>query len=163
MPIFKPFATGKPGLIYDMLCKSYQELETVESQLVADWKKSWKRYDDEIFKFPDTVGASGFLTIVENQIVGFASFDPRQLPHLGTIGHNCILPEFRNRGYGKTQLLEMVRLFREKDCQNIEASTGDHTFFRPALRMYKSCGFFERRREADATMPFDRIILLFEL
>ena len=42
---------------------------------------------------------------VGGRIAGFGSWDPRQAPDYGIIGHNCVLPEFRGEGLGKQQIL----------------------------------------------------------
>jgi GNAT superfamily N-acetyltransferase len=144
-----------------MLCRCYFQLEKEEPELVALWKQMWKHYDDEIFQSPETVGKAGFLTRVDDQCVGFASYDPRQLPAVGIVGHNCVLPEFRGRGYGRAQIHEIIRIFKEKGCRSIEVTTADHPFFKPAYELYRSCGFREHSRALNDTIPFELIVLKF--
>ena len=97
------------------------------------------------------MGACLFLTRLDGVLVGFASWDPRQRPRLGIVGHNCILPEFRGRGYGRTQIEEVLRRFKGMGIQTACVTTCDHPFFAPAHRMYQACGFHEVRR-----IPWDR-------
>jgi len=100
---------------------------------------------------PTPWGACVFLTGLDGLIVGFASWDPRQRPRYGIVGHNCILPEFQGRGFGREQIQEVLRRFRGLGIQTARATTCDHPFFAPAHRMYQACGFREVRR-----MPWDR-------
>ena len=160
MHIFKPFSYGKPGLIYGLLCKCYETFFEDDPSLEEEWKIMWKEYDSSIFEKPETIGVSGFLTVFKNHTIGFASYDPRKLPDKGIIGHNCILPKFRGNGFGKAQIREIIRIFRERNCNAIEAITGEHLFFKPALKMYKSCGFAEEKRWIDKSSPDFRLIKL---
>ncbi|MCP4647860.1 MAG: GNAT family N-acetyltransferase, partial [bacterium] len=113
------------------------------------WNKQirkWKDYDEAIHLYPETVGACVFLSWLEGIVVGFASWDPRGKPDLGIIGHNCILPEYRDRGLGKAQIEEVLHRFRKIGIAVAEVSTLDHDFFFPAQKMYLSVGFIASGR-----------------
>lgn len=139
------------GTIAALLCRCYADL------LVSDplhWKPeqgTWEQYDHAVYSHPETVGACIFLSRINGMIVGFGSWDSRQKPRYGIVGHNGILPEFRGKGYGKRQLREILRRFRKMGIQTAGVTTLDHPFFIPAQRMYTACGFVEMRR-----MPWDR-------
>ena len=147
---FVPLTNQDPGTIASLLRASYADLLERDSRWESE-QESWEEYDREVFAHPDTVGACLFLTQVGGQIVGFGSWDPRQRPRYGIVGHNCILPEFRGQGFGKQQIWEILRRFRALGIQTAHASTCDHPFFLPAQRMYIACGFREVRRT-----PWDR-------
>lgn len=141
----------KPGIIADLLKCSYAD---IVSSVPEDWgqeKANWEEFDREVFLFPDSVGACAFLTWWDGRLVGFGSCDPRQRPHFGIVGHNCILPEFRGKGFGKQQIHEILRRFAAMGILLAKVSTNAHPFFIPAQRMYLSCGFTEVRR-----VPWDR-------
>jgi len=70
----------------------------------------WEQSDREVFEHPETVGSCVFLSWVDDQLVGLGSYNPSQKPEFGAVGHYCILPEFRGRGLGKPQILEVLRL-----------------------------------------------------
>ncbi len=129
-----------------MLKQSYAELLKSDPALWEPEQRNWEQYDDAVFGQPQTCGACIFLTRLDGRVVGFGSWDPRQRPRFGIVGHNCILPEFRGRGLGKQQINEILRRFREKTIETAKVSTGDHPFFVPAQRMYTACGFREVRR-----------------
>ncbi len=148
---FAAIGNETPGLIVSLLKRSYAELVASEPFIWRGEKTRWEQYDREVFQQPATVGASLFLTRVDGSIVGFASWDPRHRPRLGIVGHNCILPEFRGRGYGRPQIQEVLRRFRGMGIQTARVTTCDHPFFVPAQRMYEACGFHEVRR-----IPRDR-------
>jgi ribosomal protein S18 acetylase RimI-like enzyme len=91
------------------------------------------------------------LSFCGTDIVGFFSFDPRPQPAYGVIGHNCILPEYRNRGLGKQQIVEVLQKLRQIGLTRTLVSASSHSFFVPAQRMYIACGFVEMKR-----IPWER-------
>jgi GNAT superfamily N-acetyltransferase len=133
----------EPGIIADLLKKTYRELVLSNPELWRQEETKWNEFDKEIFEHPDSSGNCVFLSLLEKRIVGFGSYDPRGRPDFGIIGHNCILAEFRGKGYGKQQLLEILRRFQSMGIKRAKASTGSHAFFIPARRLYLSCGFIE--------------------
>lgn len=98
------------------------------------------------------------MTCIDGRIAGFASWDPRQTPEYGIVGHNCILPEFRGKGLGKAQVLEILRRFQGFGIRKAKATTCDHPFFVPAQRTYVACGFRELRRVPWPRDPGYRVI-----
>jgi len=138
--IFNEIVKFEPGIISDLLFKSYAEI------LDEDLQEQFLQFDREVFEKPETIGACTFITTLGREIIGMASYDPRQAPELGIIGHNCILPENQGYGYGKLQILETIRRLKFRHVDRIVAMTSEHPFFRPACRMYLSCGFYEVKR-----------------
>jgi GNAT superfamily N-acetyltransferase len=141
----------EPGIIAWLLNQSYAELIRAQPELWESERKNWEETDKSVFENPDTIGACSFLTWYGTNIVGFFSFDPRPQPAYAVIGHNCILPEFRNQGFGKRQIAEILHQLRQRRIRQARVSTNDHPFFVPAQRMYISCGFVELER-----IPWDR-------
>lgn len=140
----------RPGVIAALLRASYAELVAADPR----WNQeaaNWDEYDREVFGHPGTVGACLFVSRVEGVLAGFGSWDPRQRPACGIVGHNCVLPPLRGRGIGRLQIEEILRRFRVLGIGSARVSTLDHPFFAPAQRMYASCGFRELRR-----IPWDR-------
>lgn len=134
----------KPGRIADLLKRSYAELVSSDSKHWGREEAKWEEFDNEVFcRYPETIGACVFLTWWDDQLVGFGSYDPRQKPAAGIVGHNCILPEFRGRGLGKSQIHEILRRFQIIGITTARVTTNDHPFFLPAQRMYRACGFRE--------------------
>ena len=95
----------------------------------------------------DTVGEAGFFTALGGQVIGFAPWNPRGWPSLGIIGHNCIVPLYQGRGYGRRQIEEVMSLFSQKGFRRVQMRTDEHPFFEPARRMYQRCGFALVARE----------------
>ena len=135
--IFNEVAKYEPGIIRDLLFASYARI------LDDGLQEQFLQFDRDVFENLGTVGACTFITTLGRQIIGMASYDPRQAPELGIIGHNCILPEQQGRGYGKQQILEIIRRLKLRYIKRATATTSEHPFFKPACRMYLSCGFDE--------------------
>ena len=131
------------SLIVSMLKRSYAELVELDPQHWGPEVPKWEEFDREVFEHPETVGACVFLSWSAGELVGFASYDPRQRPERGIVGHNCILPDFRGQGFGRQQIREILRRFRAVGIRLAQASTGENPFFMPAQRMYTACGFRE--------------------
>jgi GNAT superfamily N-acetyltransferase len=141
--IFNKTVKYKPGTIFRLLCESYAEI------LDRDLKGQFRQFDREVFEHPDTISTCTFITTFNSEIIGMASFDPRQAPELGIIGHNCILPEHRKKGYGTQQILEVIKRLRSRNVLRVVVTTSEHPFFESACKMYLSCGFIEFERKRD--------------
>ena len=142
---YTPFTGHEPGTVLSMLEAGYEAYFEIEPYCREAWISDWRGYDRAVFAHPESVGASGFVSVLGSQAVGFASWDPRGFP-LGVIGHNSVLPEFRGRGFGKLQVMRVVEILLERCFREIRVTTGDNDFFLPARRMYASCGFAETGR-----------------
>lgn len=143
---FTSTSDQKPGIIADLLKRSYADLVSSDPEHWQQEEAKWEEFDREVFQYPDSVGVCVFLTWIDNHIVGFGSFDPRQMPGYGIVGHNCVLPQFQGRGIGKRQVFEILIRLRSMGIKTAKASTNSHPFFVPAQRMYMACGFIERGR-----------------
>ena len=156
---FEPVEHYGPGDVERLLGESYEAL-TTEFKDVDPSHFDWGKFDRDVFEQPDTVGACTFITCVDGKPIGLGSFDPRprnpgQRPELGVVGHNCILPSYRGRGYGKLQMLEIVGRLGELGVRTATATTGEHPFFVAAQKMYLACGFHVvQRSEANQDRPF---------
>jgi GNAT superfamily N-acetyltransferase len=139
--IFNKIDKYEPGTICMLLSRSYEEI--LDKQL----KRQFQQFDKNVFDNPDTIGACTFITSLDADIAGMASYDPRQAPKQATIGHNCILPQFRQNGYGRQQILEIIRRLKLKNVSRILVSTSEQPFFEPAQKVYLSCGFVELERK----------------
>ncbi|WP_216626421.1 GNAT family N-acetyltransferase [Paenibacillus phytohabitans] len=76
---------------------------------------------------------------MHDEAVGFVSWDPRNLPEVAEIGHNCIASAHKGKGYSKMQLQEAVNRILQNDVRKIIVTTNDDLV--PARRMYESIGF----------------------
>lgn len=144
-------STQRPGTIANLLKQSYADLVSSEPMIWKQEEENWEQFDRDVFECPNAIGACVFLSWLGEQLVGLGSYDPRQGPEIGIVGHNCILPPFRRKGFGKQQINEILKLFKQLGIQKAKASTLEHPFFIPAQRMYISCGFEKTRR-----IPWDR-------
>lgn len=136
---FTPPQTQPPGTLAEILKICNSQLVSSNPLIWIPEVTDWERFDFDVYRNPDTVGDCTFLTWWEKQLIGFASFDPRPRPEYGLIGHNCVLPEFQNRGAGKAQICEVLRRFNLRGIQSARVSTLDHPFFQPAVRVYTAC------------------------
>jgi len=151
---FTQFNHHQPGLLFEMLMDSYASYP----EIVKIEHESWKEFDASVFASMDTIGKCGFVSCLEEKAIGFASWDPRNHPDLVIIGHNCVLPEYRNRGFGCLQVLEMLKRFKKMGFKRAKVSTGSVSFFLPAQKMYSSSGFYEAGREPHKHIPNFEVI-----
>ncbi len=144
---FTPFAYYEPGLIWRILAVSYASLlQELPKDRVTELLADWQGYDTAVFEEPDTIGGSGFVTSLKGHVIGFASWNPTRWPSLGILGHNCVLPEYRRKGYGQLQIGEILRRFTRAGYARARVQTDEHPFFAAARTMYESCGFAEVAR-----------------
>jgi GNAT superfamily N-acetyltransferase len=107
----------------------------------------WLEYDDRVFDHLNDTNESIFLTELESEIVGFASFTTTDSE--ATIGRNSVLPEHGRKGIGTQQVQEVIRRCGDLSVKTISVVTGTHRFFDPAQRMYLKSGFSEVSRDDD--------------
>ena len=144
---FEPITKYEYGTIFLLLSQSFTKLWNDELE------EKIKQFDKEIFKNLDTVGACTFISMLDGKAVGMASWDPRHWPERGIIGYNCILPEHQARGFGKAQIKEVLRILKEQGFKKVFVTTGEHSFFESADKMYLACGFKETRRYNEGRDP----------
>jgi GNAT superfamily N-acetyltransferase len=157
---FDPISLFSPGALADIIRRSYAELVETWPDYWAGETEKWDDFDRQAFAHPETIGKCVFVSRLDHEPVGLASYDPRQAPRYGVVGQNVILPEFRGRGFGKLQVLEVLRRLREKGIVTARVTTSEHPFFLPALKMYSALGFREVRRFAGGPDPDYNIIEL---
>lgn len=136
-----------------MLRTCYAPLVSSDPRLWSPEVREWVRFDGEVYQNPATIGECTFLSWWGESLIGFASYDPRRRPDCGVIGHNCILPEYQNRGAGKLQIREILRRFQQLGIRSARVSTLDIPFFLPARRMYFACGFHISREQPWPVYP----------
>jgi GNAT superfamily N-acetyltransferase len=155
---FSPLQAHTPGILHSLLSRSYQELvDTFPDGWAAEVERM-RAFDEEAFAAPETVGRCVFVTCLGGEPVGLGSCSPGDDPAHANIGHNCILPEFRRRGFGKRQLEEIVRRLREQGVERVSATTSEHPFFLPAREMYQEFGFVETGRRDGGPDPGYRMV-----
>jgi len=165
MLTFTTFARHEPGIVFSLLSQSYAAYLACDPLAAEAWPAGWQAYDRDVFRLPDTVGACGFVTCLGDRAIGLASWDPRGFPEVAIIGHNCILPAFQGNGYGKIQIRRVLAILQERGFKRARVTTGEHTFFVPAQRMYQACGFREIRRGGGdphstfRTIDYERVLL----
>ena len=148
----------KSGTIAAILKACYASLIASDPEFWGGEVEGWRRFDKDVYEDTDGIGDCAFLSWLSDELIGFVSFDPRQWPACGIIGHNAVLPAYQGLGYGKQQVTEILRRFLKMGFKKAKVSTLDHPFFIPAQAMYVSCGFVESRRVPWEGSPKFRLI-----
>lgn len=137
---FKPIDLFDKGLIYQLLCESYASLLEAKPDYKHEFEANWQKTDENLFGDTDSSGNVAVSTLADEPI-GFVSWY-LEGANVGSIGHNCVAPLHRRKGYGKEQvqmaldkLLSQVKL--------VKVTTANHPFFQPARQMYLACEFIE--------------------
>jgi len=149
---FEALGRFRPGIISDLLVRSYRELLDRVPEYWQPEAARWQEFDHKAFASPGTIGACVFVTCLEAEPIGLGSFEPRDAVS-GWVGHNCIVPEQRRQGYGRQQLDHIIRLMTSRGIREIRVTTGTQPFFAPARRMYESRGFTEVQRRPGRPDP----------
>ncbi|MFA5828572.1 MAG: GNAT family N-acetyltransferase [Candidatus Shapirobacteria bacterium] len=151
---FLPISSVVKGDLGKIIFLSYQSLVESNPQKWSGEKVKWDKFDQEAFTNPNTIGICVLITWVDDKVIGFASYEP----NIGEIGHNCILPEFRGRGYGKKQLAKVLKILKNRGLKKVIVTTSCHPFFNPARKNYESLGFKEiKRRKGGPDPEYDLI------
>lgn len=154
---FNPISSLKKGTLFQILYKSYKALLSDKNIINKDkYIENWKRFDKDSFNNLN-IGKCVFVTYLNNELIGLASYDPRHFPNYGIIGHNCILPKYQNQGYGKKQIEYLLEIFSKNKCKKVKVETGSFKLYLPAQKMYESLGFKEIGRRYDSFRGYDVI------
>ena len=157
MVTFKSIDSVNRGDFFKMLKSAYAEILVDDAKHREQYLKDWQKFDDEVFNNPDTVGKCVRISFVDGEVVGFMSYDPRNLPDFGIVGQNCVLPEFRGQGYGREQIEEILKIFKERGAKKVIVTTGDSAFYLPARKNYESIGFREISRAPKPSWGYGEI------
>lgn len=145
---FKRVDQFDKGLIYKLLRESYAILLEVEPDYELEFEANWRRTDDDLFNAPNSIG-NALISTLDSEPIGYVSLYVERAG-VGSIGHNCIVPLHRRKGYGKEQVRLALAELKSQVCR-VKVTTANHSFFLPARRTYLSCGFVEVGRSATNT------------
>lgn len=150
---YLPLSNFKEDLLYNLLSNSYKDLiNNYKIPRINNLINGWKQFDNEAFN-NEKIGKHVLVSCINNKPIGFFSYDPRQKP-TGIIGHNCILPKYRKKGYGKQQINKLLKILALEGFNTIKVTTGDHPFFISAQKMYLALGFKEIKRYKDEKIDY---------
>ena len=136
------------GSIYKLLYESYAKLLEAEPDYADEYKTNWRNTDDNTFDDLDSTG-NILISTLNDKPIGFVSWYPKAAGE-GEIGHNCIVPSHRSKGYGKQQIQKALGEF-PRQTRVVQVTIANHPFFIPAQKTYISCGFIEvARSQTDA-------------
>lgn len=139
---FKKFSDFQRGIMLELLSDGY----SFESRYKRDWAINWKEADDFFYDNLQIADKCGFITVVDDEPIGFICWDPRNMPMYVELGHNCIATKYKGNKYGKMQLQEAVNRIKNKAVNKIIVTTDEQLI--PAQRNYESVGFkFVQKRE----------------
>lgn len=140
------------GILFGLLKNAY----SFDSKYDQIYNSDWLSFDNFFFDNLQIADKCGFVTTLNDEAIGFISWDPRKMPEYTEIGHNCIASKYKGCGYGKIQLQEAVNRIVQNNPQKIIVTTNRDLI--PAQRMYESIGFTisQKRIELD-TSEFEHI------
>lgn len=104
-----------------------------------DCIEQWQEFDDFFYDNPHIAEVSGFMTVLNNNPIGFVSWNPTNLPISVEIGHNCISDKYKRNGYGLRQMQEAVKRIITQGAEKIIVTTNE--ILVPAQHTYESAGF----------------------
>jgi len=125
------------GTLHRLLIDAYSEA----AELIERYAEEWKAFDSFVCDNLSFMDECGFMTVEDDHVIGFMSWNPTNLPDSVEIGHNCIVKSHQGFGKGKEQLLLAIDKIKNLKPKRIIAKTGQIDFFTPAQRMYLSAGF----------------------
>lgn len=145
---YRKVSDFKRGTLYELLKDAYSFDHRYENYCSSDWRE----FDDFFYDNLQIADKYGFFTTLNEEAIGFVSWDPRNMPEYAIIGHNCISSKHKGYGYGKIQLQEAVNRITQNEVKKIIVTTNDDLI--PAQHMYESVGFkLVQRKRLQTTTP----------
>lgn len=141
--VFKAIRDFDKGILYRLLDDAYSFGPAWQAQFSAQWEE----FEDFFFGNAVVADTCGFITTLDNEPIGFVTWDPRGKPDYMQVGHNCLLTKHKGRGYGKKQLQEAVNRITQHGVAKIIVTTNEQLV--AAQHMYESVGFKVRQRRAN--------------
>lgn len=132
---FKKVSNFNRGILNELLIDAY----SFDCRFKESCGSDWQDFDNFFFSNLQIADKYGFITTLNDEAIGFVSWDPRNMPVYAEIGYNCIASKHKGNGYGKIQLQEAINRVIQNDVIKLIVSTNDHLI--PAQRMYESVGF----------------------
>ncbi|MEK4852935.1 GNAT family N-acetyltransferase [Paenibacillus sp. FSL H7-0756] len=132
---FSKISLFERGTLLELLQDAYSFDGRYEQSCLEDWQE----FDNFFFDNLQIADKYGFMTMLHGKVIGFVSWDPRQLPQCAEIGHNCIATAHKGKGYSTLQLQEAVHRILRNEVQHILVTTNGDLI--PAQRMYERAGF----------------------
>ncbi|MFI3236613.1 MAG: hypothetical protein R3Y47_01140 [Lachnospiraceae bacterium] len=104
---FRQIRDFSSGTLYRLLADAY----SFDERCLELWEADWKEFDNFFYGNLSIADTCGFITMLDGDPIGMASWDPRKLPEYVEIGHNCIITKYKGNRYGKgnfkRQLIEL--------------------------------------------------------
>lgn len=145
--VFKKVSDFSRGILLELLTDAYSFDHRYENSYISDWQD----FDNFFFDHLEIADQYGLITTVNDEAIGFVSWDPRNRPQYAEIGHNCIASPHKGKGYGKMQLQEAVNRISQLDVEKIILFTNEDLI--PAQRMYESVGFIKDSERKTQKIP----------
>jgi len=146
---FKKVSDFNRGILFELLTDAY----SFDCRYEQSCNPDWQAFDNFFFDNLQIADKYGFITTLNDEAIGFVSWNPRNMPEYAEIGHNCIASKHKSNGYGKRQLQEAVNRIIQNDVRKIIVTTNDDLI--PAQRMYESVGFtIHKKRKNQSIVEF---------
>ena len=91
------------------------------------------------------------MTVLDGSPIGFASWNPTNLPESAEVGHNCISTNYKGKGYGRRQMREAVQRIIAQGAKRVVVCTNEALV--PAQRTYESAGFQLIKKSEETYCP----------
>lgn len=139
---FKKVSGFNRGILFTLLKDAYSFDRRYEEKCHSDWQD----FDNFFFDHLQIADKCGFITTLNDEAIGFVSWDPRNMPEYAEIGHNCIASKHKSNGYGKIQLQEAINRIIQNNVEKIIVTTDNDLI--SAQRTYESVGFtmYQKRK-----------------
>ena len=91
---FRKFTEFPRGTLYDILQDAY----SFDSRNKEIWDENWHESDAFFYDNPHIADKYGVVTCIDNEPIGFVTWDPRHRPRYVEIGHNGIREKYKGKG-----------------------------------------------------------------
>lgn len=97
---FKKVSDFDGGILFELLKDEY----SFDCKYEQACRSKWQENDDFFFDNLQIADKYCFITTLNDEVIGFVAWDPRNMPEYVEIGDNCIVSKHKGNGYGKLQL-----------------------------------------------------------
>lgn len=154
---FKKISEFPKEILYKQLIDAYSFDDAYRNKF---WDE-WLEYDNFIYSDKNPFrDKHGFITVLDGVPIGHVTWNNND-DYSTRIKKFCIISKYKNKGYGKSQLIEALHRIRDDGASKVLVTTNIN--LEPAVKTIEGAGFVKIRERTNIDYSFAGKYLDYEI